>query len=95
MVWQYQDVSFQQETWFNGDADARLAVALDVTANREDGEEKNTVGMTDRSTWFCCLTDFDSNSHIVRLQGGAGATRGISVLHDQRAGRVGSKGGEH
>lgn len=50
MVWQYQDVSLQQETWFNGDADARLAVALDVTANREDGEEKNTVGVTDRST---------------------------------------------
>lgn len=50
MVWQYQDVSFQQETWFNGDADARLAVPLDVAANREDGEKKNTVGMTDRST---------------------------------------------
>ena len=28
----YQDVSFEQKAWFYGDADAGVAVSLDVTA---------------------------------------------------------------
>ncbi len=30
----YQDVSFQKQTGFNGDADTGLTVSLDVTADR-------------------------------------------------------------
>lgn len=40
MVQQYQDVSFQQETRFDGDANAGLAVALDVAVKQEECRSK-------------------------------------------------------
>lgn len=36
LVLHYQDVPFQQKTWFDGDADACLAVTLDVTAKKKE-----------------------------------------------------------
>lgn len=47
---QYQDVALQQKSWFNGDADARLAVALDVAANQEEAKKRKPAGVTDGRT---------------------------------------------
>lgn len=69
---QYQDVPFQQKTWFDGDADAGLAITLDVTAKEEE-EKKNTAGMTRPRTWLLQLW------HAVQLQRSAGDIGGISV----------------
>lgn len=36
----YQDVPFQKKTRFNGDADARLAVTLNVAAKEKERERE-------------------------------------------------------
>lgn len=36
----YQDVPFQKQTRFNGDADARLAVTLNIAAKEKERERE-------------------------------------------------------
>lgn len=39
----YQDVPFKKKTWFNGDADAGLAVTLNITAKRKQKEKHHNM----------------------------------------------------
>lgn len=39
----YQDVPFKKKTWFNGDADAGLAVTLNVAAKQKQKEKHHNL----------------------------------------------------
>lgn len=69
----YQNVPFQKKTWFNGDADAGLAVTLNVTEkenpkkkhhNMFDQKLLNECGVKDES--WCCLTTWWSSHNSLR-----------------------------